>query len=121
MFESQRYFLFLPHPFPLLLQRNNLPVFEASFEVFLLDPFLYLLTLSDLRMLVVEHNRSIGFIADQIMLKLILIISRYDLLVDVLRELCLILLPAFEALLQIIVFLLLAADGLILDELQRVL
>lgn len=74
MFEGQRDFFLFSHPFPLLLQRNDLAVFEPAFEIFLLHSFLDLLTLSYFGILVVEHNRSIGFIADQIMLKLILIV-----------------------------------------------
>lgn len=68
---------------------------EPTFQIFLLHPFLDLLTLADLGMLVVEDHRGIGFIADQVMLKLILIISGDDLLIDGFGKLCLVLLALF--------------------------
>lgn len=118
--EGERYLLLLPHALPLLLQGYNFPMFKLPLQVFLLDALFDLLALAHFGVLVVEDDRCIGLVADQIVLELILVVPRDDLLVDDLGELRLVLLPALQALLQIVVFALLAADGVVLDELQRV-
>lgn len=121
MLEGERDFLLLPHPLALLLEGDDLSVLEPALQVLLLHALLDLQALAGLGVLVVEEDGGVGLVADEVVLELVLVVPRDDLLVDGLRELGLVLLPALQALLQLVVTLLLAPDGLVLDELQRVL